>query len=262
MKIKLAPSLSAAEASGSFKIPVNATIGNWTLSYSIQDLWGNKGSDTFTYHVQSASLTFQTQIPATTQRTTSLNLTNIVRYPDGTALNSTATLRISAGNQTWTPRLNFDPTTGVWSASLYIVQNATTGPYNVTWAAMDPWGNAGNGTYTALVVSVRFSFRVEANNSTQAVAQSNLDLPVLVRYPNGTSLTNGFGNVTGSYSNTTGYVFILPLAYNDTNGTWHMFFSVPEQNNATLSFNATDRFGNTAVAMDAYNLKIAPVRRW
>ena len=258
MKIKLALSLSAAEVSGSFKIPVNATTGNWTLSYSIQDLWGNKGSGVFVYHVQSASLTFQPQIPATTQRTTALNVTNIVRYPDGTALNSTITLEISAGNQTWTPPLNFDPTTGVWSGSLYIVQNATTGPYNLTWAAKDPWGNAGNSTNTALVVPAYFSFRVEANNSTQAVPQSTLDLPVLVRYPNGTSLTNGFGNVTGTYSNTTGYVFIQPLAYNDTNGTWHMFFTVPEQNNATLSFNATDRFGNTAVAMDAFNLKIAP----
>jgi hypothetical protein len=54
-------------------------------------------------------------------------------------------------------------------------------------------------------------------------------------------------------------VFTYPLAYNVTNATWHMFFFVPVQSNATLSFNATDRFGNSAIAMDAYNLKIAPV---
>jgi hypothetical protein len=40
-----------------------------------------------------------------------------------------------------------------------------------------------------------------------------------------------------------------------------MYFSAPEQNNATISFNATDRFGNSAVAMDAFNLKIASVPR-
>jgi hypothetical protein len=257
---KLLPSLNAPQVHASFKIPVNATLGSWTVSYSIQDPWGNSGRGNFTFDVQPASLTFKPQIPLTTQRTTALNLTNTVYYPDGTTLNSTVTLEISAGNQTWTPQLSFDSTNGMWSASLYLVQNATLGQYNVTWAAHDSYGNARNTRYTTLVVPARFNFVVEANNST-VNALTNLDLPVLVRYPNGSSLTNSFGNVTGSYENSTKYVLILPLAYNSTNGTWDMIFSVPQQANATLSFNATDRFGNSAIAMDAYNLKIAPVPR-
>ena len=258
---KLLPSLNAPQVHASFKIPVNATLGSWTVSYSIQDPWGNSGRGNFTFDVQPASLTFKPQIPLTTQRTTALNLTNTVYYPDGTTLNSTVTLEISAGNQTWTPQLSFDSTNGMWSASLYLVQNATLGQYNVTWAAHDPYGNARNSTYTTLVVPARFSFVVKANNST-VNALSNLVLPVLVTYPNGSLLTNSFGNVTGSYENSTKYVLILPLAYNSTNGTWDMIFFVPQQANATLSFNATDRFGNSAIAMDAYNLKIAsiPVR--
>jgi hypothetical protein len=54
-------------------------------------------------------------------------------------------------------------------------------------------------------------------------------------------------------------VFTLPLAYNSTNGTWDMIFFVPQQANATLSFSAIDRFGNSAIAMDAYNLKIVSI---
>jgi hypothetical protein len=211
--------------------------------------------------VESASITFQGQIPPSTQRTTSLNITNTAYYPDGDVLISRPVVEISSGNQTWTPSLSYDPASGQWSASLYIVQNATTGPYNVTWAAKDPFGNAGNSTYTTEVVPARFSFLVRADNATAVPPLSNVDLPVLVKYPNGTALTNGFGNVTGSYSNSTGFVFTSPLAYNETNGTWHMYFSAPEQNNATISFNATDRFGNSATAMDAFNLKIASVPR-
>ena len=257
---KLLPSLNGSQVRASFKIPVNAALGNWTLSYIIQDTWGNSGTGNFTFQVQPASLMFRPQIPTTTERTTALNLTNTVYYPDGSTLNSTVTLEISAPNQSWTPKPAFDPTNGMWSASLYLVQNATLGQYNITWAAYDSYGNAGNSTYSTLVVPARFSFAVKASNSTVS-PMANLDLPVLVRYPNGSSLTSDFGNVTGSYENTTGYVFTFPLAYNSTNGTWHMFFFVPEQANATLSFNATDRFGNSAIAMDAYNLKIAPAQR-
>jgi hypothetical protein len=259
---------------------VNSTSGEWRatwtppasakkVTYHFQfnqanftDSYGNKGKGppviSSDFKVIPASLTFYPQIPITTERTTALNLTNTVYYPDGATLNSTVTLEISAGNQTWTPNLSFDSTNGMWSGSLYLVQNATLGQYNVSWAAHDPYGNAGNSAYTTLVVPARFSFVVEANSST-VNALSNLDLPVLVTYPNGSALTNSFGNVTGSYENSTRYLFTLPLAYNSTNGTWDMIFFVPQQANATLSFNATDRFGNSAIAMDVYNLKIASI---
>ncbi|HXZ90730.1 MAG TPA: hypothetical protein VEG61_06690 [Candidatus Dormibacteraeota bacterium] len=259
---------------------VNSTSGEWRATWipspsankatyhfqfnqtNFTDSYGNKGKGppviSSDFKVIPASLTFYPQVPITTERTTALNLTNTVYYPDGTTLNSTVTLEISAGNQTWTPNLSFDSANGMWSGSLYLVQNATLGRYNVTWTAHDPYGNSNNSTYTTLVVPARFSFVVEANSST-VYALSNLDLPVLVSYPNGSSLTNSFGNVTGSYENSTRYVFTLPLAYNSTNGTWHMIFFVPQQANATLSFNATDRFGNSAIATDAYNLKIVSI---
>jgi hypothetical protein len=258
-KIKLTPSLNRAQPTVSYKIPVNAVLGNWTVNYNVQDPWGNSGSNTFIFQVQLANLTFLTQTPNATERTTFLRLNNTVYYPDGTPLNSSVTLLVQGANKTWTPKLTFNSTSAKWSGSVYIVQNETLGRYNITWAARDPYGNARKSNYTAFVVPARFSFVVERNN-TAVPANINLDLPVLVRYPNGSSLTNSFGNVTGSYENSTGYVFTLPLAYNATNTTWHMFFFVPEQLNATLSFNATDRFGNSALAMDAYNLKITSVK--
>jgi selenocysteine lyase/cysteine desulfurase len=136
------------------------------------------------------------------------------------------------------------------------VQNATLGPYNITWAVHDSYGNAGNNTSTTIVIPARFRFLLQSNNAT-VNSFDNLDLPVTVRYPNGTSLTNFFGNVTANYRNATGdNILTLPLAYNQTNSTWHMFFSTPEEGNVTFSFDASDRFGNSGLATDAFILKI------
>ena len=124
--------------------------------------------------------------------------------------------------------MNFNSTTAVWSASYYVVQNATLGPYNITWAVRDSYGNAGTKTSTTIVIPARFRFLLESNNAT-VNSFENLDLPVTVRYPNGTSLTNIFGNVTADYKNATGDIITLPLAYNQTNATWHMFSRHPKR---------------------------------
>jgi hypothetical protein len=256
---------SSGEWMASWTPPPSATTATYYFQFNptnFTDAYGDRGQgaplSSTGFEVVPANLTFETQTPGATERTTFLNLTDTVLYPDGSPFSSSVTLQIWGGNQTWLPPLNFDPSSGEWSASLYLVQNATLGRYNVTWSARDPYGNARSSNYTTFVVPARFSFAVETNSST-AYANTNLDLPVLITYPNGSSLTNAVGNATGSYRNSTGYVFTFPLAYNATNGTWHMIFFVPTQTNATLSFAATDQFGNSAVAMDVYNLKISGV---
>jgi len=262
VSVKPPVSVGGPEAKASFKIPVNATLGNWNVTYSVQDPWGNSASGTFTIHVALASPVFLLGTPATVQRTTSLNVTATISYPDGSVWNKTITMSIVHGNQTLSPKLSFNSTTLQWSASHYFGQNDTLGPYNVTWTASDLYGNGGAVNSTTLVILAQFRFFLKSNNSTVA-ALSSLDLPVTVTYPNGTRLPNSFGNmtygnVTASYPNSTGYIFTLPLAYNATNGTWHMYFNTPEEGNFTFSFTAVDRFGNTGMAADAYMLKVNP----
>ena len=167
-----------------YLIPVNAPLGNYTVRYSVQDLWGNSGAGKSTLLIQIATPTFQLQTPSTTERTTFLNVTTKIYYPDGSPMNSTTALVISHENQTWTPVLNFNSTTSVWSGSLYIVQNATLGPYNITWSTHDTYRNGGSNTSISVVVPARFRFLLQSNNST-VEAFENLDLPVIVRYPNG-----------------------------------------------------------------------------
>jgi len=265
MPIKLPVSLGGPEAKASFKIPVNATLGNWTVTYSVQDPWGNSASGTFRIQVVLASPVFLLGAPATVQRTTILNVTARVSYPDGTIWNKTIAMVIIHGNQTLSPKLSFNSTTLQWSGSHYFGQNDTLGPYNVTWAGSDLYGNGGAVNSTTLVIPAQFRFFLKSNDST-VPSFSNLDLPITVTYPNGTRLPNSFGNVTygnvtASYQNSTGYIFTLPLAYNATNGTWHMYFSTPEEGNFTFSFSGVDRFGNAGQATDAFNLEIIPSSR-
>jgi hypothetical protein len=259
-RITLGAAANGTLVPATYAIPVNASLGNWTVSYNAKDLWGNSGSGISIVQVQLAFPTFQLQTPQTTERTTLLNATTGIYYPDGTPMNSTTTLLISHGNMTWSPELSFNRTTFVWAGSLYVVQNATLGPYNVTWSTYDSYGNGGSSTSTSIIIPARFRFKLPSNNSTM-IALSNLDLNMTVSYPNGTALTNGFGNVTGSYTNSTGSVLTLPLAYNVTEHAWHMYFAVPEEGNLTFSFSAIDRFGNQGVATDAYNLKVVPSQR-
>jgi hypothetical protein len=255
--LKVVPTLNGTEALAHFRIPVNATLGNWTVSYNIEDSWGNSGSGKLIVRVLQASPIFLLQTPPTAERSTFLIVTSRVSYPDGSPFTSTINLVISHGNLTWTPKLNFNSTTLTWSGSYYLAPNASPGQYNITWTAHDGYGNAGSIKSATLVGPAQFSFVLKSNNST-VDAFTELDLPVRVTYPNGTSLTNNFGNVTASYKNATGTLFTIPLAYNETNATWQMFFPVPEQGNITFSFNATDRFGNAGTAADAYKLKIIP----
>ena len=248
---------SGLETATNFTIPLNATLGNWTVDYSIQDHWGNSASGKFTILILPASPVFQGITPSSVERTTPLDVAARISYPDGTGWNKTVTTVISHGNETWPIALRFNSTTHVWSGSYYLVQNATLGPYNVTWSASDPYGNGGGINSTVVVTLAQFRILPESSSST-VISFSNFDLPVIVTYPNGTFLPDRFGNltfgnVTASYENSTGATFTLPLAYNDTSGIWHMYMR-PEQGSFTFSFSAVDRFGNTGTATNAYKL--------
>ena len=240
-----------------FKIPVNATLGNWTVGYSIQDQWGNSISGKFTILVVPAFPVFQDMTSSMAERTTPLDVAARISYPDGTGWNKTVTSVISHGNETWPIALTVNSTTHVWSGSYYVVQNATLGPYNVTWNISDVYGNGGDVNSSLVVVIAQLTILPESRSST-VVSLSNVDLPVIVTYPNGTSLPDRFGNVsfanvTATYQNSTGATFTLPLAYNDTSGIWHMYVT-PPQGTFTFSFSAVDRFGNTGTAANAYKL--------
>jgi hypothetical protein len=250
---------SGLNSTTDFKIPINATLGNWTVSYSVQDQWGNSVSGKLTILVVRAFPVFQDMTSSLVERTASLDVAARISYSDGTGWNKTVTSALSHGNETWPIALTVNSTTHVWSGSYYVVQNATLGPYNVTWSVSDPYGNGGDVNSSLVVVPAHITILPESSSAT-VVSFSNVDLPVIVTYPNGSSLPDRFGNVsfanvTASYQNSTGATFTLPLAYNDTSGIWHMYMA-PQPGTFTFSFSAVDRFGNTGTATNVYKLTV------
>jgi len=253
-------SFNGSAYSGRIKFPVNATLGIWTLQASVRDVYGNMGSGAFDFQITRAILRFGVDYPKAVERTTKLNVTAGIRYPDGSPIASGVTYTLSVGNLTFTPLMRFNATARTWRSSYYIDQNATLGQYNLTLTARDPDGNAGRFTALSRVVPAVFIFVLPSKSST-GDSLSTFKLALYVKYPNGTLLNNRVGNVNATYPLNSTVTKRLPLAFNRTDGKWDMFFSAPEEGNFTFSFAARDRYGNSGQGANAYNLKVTPSQR-
>jgi len=250
---------SNGSLTGEFQVPANATLGSWAFNFGAEDPWGNLGSGKLNIIVDKATLRFSVEFPNPAERTTYLHINAKLLYPNGTSIPSTSTtkLTISVGNLTFTPEFQFNATALAWTANLYLDQNATLGRYNITITAGDTFGNSGNYISFTTVIPAGFRFQLPSNNATLD-SLSNLALAVTVRYPNGTLLNNVVGRVNAYYLNSTGGLIVLPMAYNNTDGSWVMYFSGPEEGNFTFSFKAADLYGNAGIAANAFRLLVRP----
>jgi hypothetical protein len=245
---------------GRIKFPVNATLGIWNLQASVRDVYGNAGSGAFDFQITRAILRFGVDYPRAVERTTRLNVTARITYPDGSPIASGVTFTISVGNLTFTPLMRFNATAGAWRGNYHIGQNATLGQYNLTLIARDPDGNAGRFTALSQVVPAVFIFVLPSKGST-GDSLSSFKLALYVKYPNGTLLNNRVGTVNATYPLNSTITKRVPLAFNRTDGRWDMFFTTPEGGDITFSFLAKDRYGNSGQAANAYSLKVTPSQR-
>jgi hypothetical protein len=260
IKTSLPMTFNGSAYTGRVKFPTNATLGTWALQASVQDVYENAGSGAFNFQVTKATLRFGVDYPKSVQRTTTLNVTAAITYPDGSPIVSSVALTISVGNLTFTPMMKFNSTTEKWMGNYYIDQNAMLGQYNLTLIARDPEGNFGKFSGSSEVVPAAFLFVLPSRSSTDE-SLSNFELALYVTYPNGTLLNNRVGSVNATYPFNSTSTKLLPLAFNQTDGRWNMFFSTPEEGNFTFTFTASDHYGNAGIAVNAYNLKVTASRR-
>jgi hypothetical protein len=248
-----------------FEVGENATLGVWTVDANIKDVYGNAASGTFTIQVVRANLGFAVNYPATPERTTILNVTAKVTYPDGGKVGPSTVpkgfnVTLTLGNFTWTHPMAFNETTGTWYAGYRIPQNATLGDYAFSMKVQDAYANAGQFSSTSRVILARFRFTV-LNAATKADPQTLVNIGVFVRYPNGSALVPSVGgHVTASITNSSG-TFALPMVFNASDRSWRLMYTTPSLGlsfgvTVTFSFNALDRFGNTGTAPNAYDLAV------
>ena len=254
---------------GEYKTNATTPLGSLVVSANVIDLFGNTATGTITIKIIPAVLRFTVDTPPA-QRTTILNVTARVTYPDGSIITpaqlpSGFNVTLSKGNFTWSDRMGFNQTTNNqtindWSAGYRLSQNATLGDYAVAMNTTDPHGNSGAYSGTVIVVPATFIFQLP-RSLLKASPHTLINVVVNVVYPNGSALSPGVGGVvTASYTNSTG-TFTVPLAFNSTGRTWLLTFPVPDPGlrfglTLRFSFSADDRFGNTGLVSQAFELDI------
>jgi hypothetical protein len=248
-----------------FEVIENATLGNWTVSANINDIFGNSASGSFTILVTKATLVFAVNYPATPERTTLLNVTAKVTYPDGGKVGPGTVpkgfnVTLTRGNFTWNHTLAYNQTTGAWSAGYRIPQNATLGDYAFAMKVEDSYGNGGQFASTSKVILARFRITV-LNMTTKANSQTPVSIGVLVKYPNGSALVPSVGGrVTASMTDSSGTV-VFPMVFNASDRSWRLIYTTPSLGlsfgvTLSFSFTAQDKFGNTGTALNAYDLEV------
>lgn len=250
---------------GRYNTTAGSPLGRVLVSATLKDLFGNTASGTLAIQVVKATTNFAVNIPKSAERTTMLNVSARITYPDGSVLTPDLVptgfnLTISHGNFTWIRPMEFNLTTNAWFNGYRIPLNATLGDYSVKIQLLDRYENGGNFSTSSSIIPARFRFYLPIAIE-RASPDTQINVLVLVTYPNGSALTRGVkGVVIGSYSNSSG-TFTVPLIFNATDRTWHLFFLVPDPGlrfglSIPFSFTADDAFGNTGSVSKAYELDV------
>jgi hypothetical protein len=250
---------------GRYNTTVDSRLGQVLVSASVTDMFGNTASGAVTIQVEKAITQFAVNIPPSAERTTIMNVSTRITYPDGSFLTpdlipSGFNLTISHGNFTWTRLMEFNASTDAWFNGYPIPQNGTLGEYSINMGVLDVYANGGNFSGSSMVIPARFRFNLPIT-SQRANPETQINVLVEVTYPNGSALTPRVnGVVTGSFSNSSG-TFTLPLFFNATDRTWHLFYLVPDPGlrfgmKISFSFSAADAFGNAGSVAEAFELDV------
>ena len=261
----LAFNATLGEFVGSYKTNSSTPLGSLVVSANVTDLFGNTATGTITIQIIPAVLKFSVDAP-TAQRTTLLNVTSRVTYPDGSIITPADlpagfNVTVTKGNFTWSSAMGFNQTTtNDWSAGYRLSQNATLGDYAVAMNATDPHGNFGAFLGTVRVVPATFTFELP-RTILRASPHTLTNVVVNVMYPNGSALVPSVGGVvTASLTNSSG-TFTFPLFFNATDRTWLLSYTAPDPGlrfglTIKFSFSADDQFGNTGSVSQAFELDV------
>ena len=264
-KYQIALNGTLGEFLGDYKTNATTPLGSLVISATVADLFGNTATGSVTIKIIPAVLRFTVDTP-TAQRTTILNVTTRVTYPNGSIITpaqlpSGFNTTVTKGNFTWSQSMGFNQATNDWHAGYLLSQNATLGDYAVTMNITDPHGNSG--AYSGTVSVVPATFTIELSRSSVRVSPHTIiNVVVNVIYPNGSALIPSVGGVVNALLTNSSGTFTLPLAFNSTDRTWLLTFPAPDPGlrfglTLTFSFTADDQFGNSGAVLKAFELDVS-----
>ena len=81
-------------------LPTDALLGKWHINANFVDGYGNQGEGSVTFEVVAATIKFSVTLPQPVERTTPINVTAAITYPDGQPLTTGVNGNVSIGNMT------------------------------------------------------------------------------------------------------------------------------------------------------------------
>jgi hypothetical protein len=249
----------------SYKIPVNGLVGSLTITATGKAYDNSQLVDTrLEAQVTDATITFRPHFQNRIQRASATGMPAVLTYPDGSLLTSNVTgavvnMTISAANFTLKPAMKYNATTLAWNTTFTLAVNATLGTYTILLTARDGYGN--NGTYTSAVSVIPAELQILHGKDIKTGPGQLIDVSVLVRYPNGSLVTDQEGGQVIAYTNSSSEVIPYLMFFNSTDLRYHTPYRSPQLGwnfGATdrLFFNATDEYGNAGVASKSFNIQV------
>jgi hypothetical protein len=166
-------SITTGKWTWSYTFGSSTGLGNYTLMVSAVDAYDNKGSSNRTVRVNPATLSITLRgLKSAYQRTEMINLSALLKYPDGTPVTSgTFTMRLRSPNApTREAQLQYYPDTGLWAIPRdgpYIIPvDEATGLWALTVVGSDPSYNPGEASSTINITRATISILDAAVNST------------------------------------------------------------------------------------------------
>jgi hypothetical protein len=215
--------------------------------------------------ITAAKLIFNLEPLRRLLRTNTLLLNATIYYPSGAIISANnlttpVNLTLKTVNFTISRNMDFNNASQSWYFGYFIPVNGTLGIYTIDLAAQDQYGN--NGKLETSTSVDRAKLRIIPPENSKEAPGKLVDVAVLVMYPNGTLLTDEYGGQMTAIANvTTTENGQYRMFYNSTDLKWHLIYSAPTLGMefgkvATFSFQASDEYGNSGEAANAYQITV------
>lgn len=243
--------------SKSIKLSASSPLGNYLIRVEALDQYGNSGTGNRTITLTAARLivSLKNQLEEHYERSTKLNISVSVAYPDETLVGSgSVTLEMIRGQNRKGPFSLTNTGLGQWDISQLIPISEQTGNWIVRITAVDDSENSGDLSLGITIVPARLNIQLLNSMGNRFFRTENIPLSVVVKYPSQEVLSWEYGVVNASLVQT-GDWLISSEFLQFSAGSWSGNISAPKDaplGSHVFKISAMDLYGNYGI----YNITV------
>ncbi|MGQ9596434.1 MAG: hypothetical protein ACUVUS_03450 [Thermoproteota archaeon] len=230
------------------KLNPSDPIGSYVIKVEASDPYGNfgVGNKTIFITIAKLSIDLRHQLESSYQRSTKLNISVSVAYPDNTSVNSgQVTLEMVKDQQKKGPFFFNRTGLGQWDFSKIIPIGEQTGNWTIKISAVDDSDNRGDLSFTIVIVPAKLVVEPLNQPGTSFSRTQSIPIGVKVRYPSNENLSWEYGTVEALLVHEDSVVSNKSLQFSA--GSWSGNISAPKSaplGSYVLRISAGDRYEN------------------